>query len=487
MSSEFQKIIEAMKSKDKLDVALVTKAYQYAEETHKDQKRLSGEPYLAHEVATAIQLAELSMDAEAIAAGLLHDAIDDGGIEPKALEAAFGPNTLFMVESVSRLSRLKYRGDEQERHAENLRKLFVAMAKDIRVLIVKLACRLHNVQTLQFVSKEKQERQALETLDIYARLADRLGMGKLKEELEDGAFPFAYPDEYRLTMDVIQSERTSSEVRLEKLSGLLSEKLSEQNIAHELEYRLKGAFSTFRKLVEKEWQLERINDLSALRVIVADVSECYRVLGVIHSLWTPLADTFKDYVATPKPNGYRSLHTVIFTGDGGKAEIQIRSREMHRDAEYGITAHVAYAEAGKPKEGARMVGRSLQWVRQLLDWQQQFAESASSEFLQNLKADFFEHRIFVFTPKGDVIELPEGATPVDFAYAVHTDVGDRTTGAYRNGKYVALSTELTSGDVVEIATKKSGKPTEKWLTFVKTSLAKRRIRQTVEQKRLLKS
>lgn len=471
-----------MKSATVADVALVTKAHSFAAEIHQEQKRLSGEPYLAHEEATARELSELGMDAEAIAAGLLHDVIDDGGLEPKKVEARFGPNILFMVESVSRLSKLKYRGDEAERHAETLRKLFVAMAKDIRVLIIKLVCRLHNLKSLQCIPEEKRRRQALETLEIYARLADRLGMGKLKEELEDGAFPYAYPEAYERTRELLKMRRKESEERLEKLYRSIATRLAENGIRAQVDYRVKGLYSTYQKLLKNDWEITKINDVAALRVIVDLIEDCYRTLGVIHASWTPFPNSFKDYIATPKPNGYQSLHTVIFSGDGGRAEIQIRTAKMHHDAEYGIVSHVAYAEAGKPKEGARMVGRNLQWVRQLLEWQQHFTLSNSSEFLLNLKTDFFQNQIFVFTPKGDVIELPQGATPIDFAYAIHSDVGDCTTGARINTKYVSLDSELKNGDVVEIVTKKNGHPSEKWLDHTKTSLARRHIRSVLLQR-----
>ncbi len=482
MNTDLPHILSKMKSQVSTDVDLVTKAYTFAAETHAEQKRLSGEPYLSHEVATALQLAELGMDAEAIAAGLLHDVIDDGGVETKKVEAKFGPNILFMVESVSRLSKLRYRGDEAERHAENLRKLFVAMAKDIRVLIIKLACRLHNVQTLEYVSEEKRHRQAMETLDIYARLADRLGMGNLKEQLEDGAFPYAYREEYERTRDLLTDRRKESEERLEKLYRTMATKLGENGIRAQVDYRVKGLYSTYKKVLGHDWDIEKINDVAALRVIVPTIEDCYRSLGVIHSVWTPLPNSLRDYIATPKPNGYQSLHTVIFTGDGRRAEIQIRTEKMHQDAEYGIASHVAYTEAGKPHEGARMVGRNLQWVKQLLLWQQQFAKANSSEFLQNLKTDFFQTQIFVFTPKGDVIELPQGATPIDFAYAIHSDVGDRTTGARINTKFVALDSELKSGDVVEVVTKNNGHPSEKWLEYAKTSIARRHIRTVLQQR-----
>ncbi|OHB25230.1 MAG: hypothetical protein A2542_00265 [Parcubacteria group bacterium RIFOXYD2_FULL_52_8] len=482
MSPDLHSILRAMKDRSTEAAALVTKAYHFATETHEGQKRLSGEPYLLHEVATARTLAELGMDAEAIAAGLLHDVIDDGGVEAKKVATQFGENTLFMVESVSRLSRLKYRGDEAERHAETLRKLFVAMAKDIRVLIVKLACRLHNVQTLEYIPVEKQRRQALETLDIYARLADRLGMGKLKEELEDGAFPYADPDDYERVREILKTQRKESDERLEKLYRSLATELGKQGIRAKVDYRVKGLYSTYKKLVEKEWHLEDINDLAALRVVVDSIESCYRTLGVIHGSWTPFPNRLRDYIATPKSNGYQSLHTVIFTGDGGRAEIQIRTEKMHQDAEYGIVSHVAYTEAGKPKDGARMVGRNLQWVKQLLEWQKQLATSSSGEFLQGLKTDFFQYQIFVFTPKGDVLELPQGATPIDFAYAIHSDIGDHVTGVHINTKFAALDTELKNGDVVEVITKKNARPSEKWLEHVKTSLARRHIRSVLSQR-----
>ncbi|MBI5138805.1 MAG: bifunctional (p)ppGpp synthetase/guanosine-3',5'-bis(diphosphate) 3'-pyrophosphohydrolase [Candidatus Vogelbacteria bacterium] len=483
MSTTLNQIVASLRVKTPEATALVEKAYRFSEETHKDQKRLSGESLIEHSAITALRLAEFGMDAETVSAGLLHDTIDDGGVEPKKIIYLFGEQIYFMVDGVSNLSKLKYRGEEEAEQAENLRKLFVSMAKDVRVLIIKLVCRLNNVETLEHLEPIKRRRIAVETLEIYARLADRLGMWALKEALEDGAFQYAHPEDFKKTKETIKVSKKDGEEKLEKLYRAIATALGENGIRAKVDYRIKSIYSTYKKLKEKDWDLEKIHDTVALRVIVDNLEDCYRALGIIHSHWTPFPTVhLKDYISTPKPNGYQSLHTVIFTGDGGRAEVQIRTQKMHDDAEFGIVSHVAYNEAGKPHEGAKMVGRKLQWMKQLLEWQKTTKSETSGEFMKSLKTDFFQDQIFVFTPKGDVIDLPKGATPIDFAYAIHSDVGDHTTGAKMDGKMVALDTELRSGNVVEIMVKKSAQPSERWLEFTQTTLAKKHIRQEVTRR-----
>ncbi|MDP3955929.1 MAG: RelA/SpoT family protein [bacterium] len=471
-------ILGLMVSSDPEGVALVKRAYEFAEIAHSNQVRKSGEPYFIHAVATACNLAELGLDAQTITAGLLHDTIEDADISRAEIELNFGETVRFLVDGVTKLGELKYHGDD--RRAESLRKLFLAMAQDIRVLIIKLADRLHNIKTLQHVSSEKQHRIAVETLEIYAPLANRLGMGKLQAELEDGAFLYAEPEDAERTTKLFKQQGKRAEKSLEKVYKSLSSELAKQNINAEVSYRLKHLYSLYKKLKRKEWNIEKVYDVMALRVMASSIEDCYRILGIIHAHWKPLPGRIKDYIAVPKPNGYQSIHTTVFTGDGEIAEIQIRTKEMHDESEFGIAAHLAYKEASKPKSGGRL-SKKLQWVQQLIDWQKNFSESR--EFIENLKLDFFQYRVFTFTPNGDVIELPEDATPIDFAYAVHSELGDRISGAKINGKLASLSTCLKNGDIVEIMTGKNHVPSYKWLDFTKTSQARKKIRSWLSKNR----
>jgi len=461
------------------DRALIEKALNFAEEAHKEELRYSGEPYITHSIETAKNLADLKMDATVIAAGLLHDVLDQNIISLEKLEKEFGPEIAFLVEGAHKLGKLKYMGDD--RRAENLRKLFVAMAKDIRVLIVKLAGRLHNISTLEHVPTEKQKRVALETLEIYAPLANRLGMGKLKDALEEKAFVFAYPEEHAKVKNLLSQKAGETKEYLEKIYRSIQKELAKNNfLSAKVEYRAKQIYSLYKKLLRHDMDINKIHDLYAIRIIVPNLNDCYQALGLIHGAWTPVPGKIKDYIALPKPNGYQSIHTSIFTGDGKIVEIQIRTEEMHKEAEYGIASHIAYSEAGKPRSGG-ILTKKLAWVKQLLDWQKNIAEGTrSEEFLENLKMDFFQYRVFTFTPKGDVIDLPENATPIDFAYAIHSEIGDHAFGAKVNAKMVPLHSSLKNGDIVEILTKKNSKPSSKWLDFVKTAAAKKNIRTHLE-------
>lgn len=500
-----KEIIEAMSTPPSPeDKTLIERAYNFAAEAHKDQKRFSGEPYMVHLSRVARSIAELGMGAKTIVAGLLHDTIEDTGVDPETIEKEFGKEILFLVEGVTKLGHLKYRGTE--RHRESLRKLLVATSKDTRVLIIKLMDRLHNMRTLEYVPKEKQQRIALETLEIYAAIAHRLGMGVVRKELEDLAFQYAYPEEFENAKRVLTEKTQETEGRLEDMLRMLKKELAKEGIINfQSDFRVKGLWSLWQKLKRKEGDVGKVYDIAAIRIVVEDIATCYRVLGLVHNLWQPLVGKIKDYIAFPKPNGYQSLHTTVFSGDGGIVEVQIRTKEMHREALYGIAAHVTYKEQVGVGNGR---GSSFEWIRSLIPGfgrkatkavaevkeQPRYGSASTPEWLQNLseheaedpdfdtilKTDLFSHRVFVFTPRGDVVDLPTQASPIDFAYAIHSDVGDHVFGAKVNGKMVPLNTVLHNGDIVEIETRKSSHPTKKWLDFTKTNLARRHIRNALD-------
>lgn len=492
-----------MSSKDAEDHDLVSRAYAFAVTAHEGQHRYSGDPYALHPVEVGYYLAQAGLDARVIAAGLLHDTVEDAGAKPSELEQQFGPEVRALVEGVTKLGSLRYRG--LERHAESLRNLFGATAKDIRVLIVKLMDRLHNARTLEHVpTPEKRKRIALETLEIYAPIADRLGMSVLKQELEDAAFPYAHPAEYEKTREFLKERKYENEERLEKTEKDLKRALAEGGLREfRMEARKKGVYSLYRKLERRGWDSSKIFDIIALRVVFPSVADCYSALGVIHGAWRPVPGKIKDYIAFPKPNGYQSIHTTVYTGDGGAIEIQLRTESQHQEAQFGIASHLGYKENQVgiiPRRG------SLEWARQFFPLRKTYGTGASSasnpddegdtfvpqwikelsrahpdsgeseEYLDTLKSDFFSHRIFAFTPSGDVIDLPVAATPIDFAYAVHSDLGDKMSGARVNGKLASLDTELRNGDVVEIVTKPAGRPSRKWHDIAKTNMAKKHIR-----------
>lgn len=467
-------LLPDLKAKDK---ELITRACLFAEKAHAGQLRKSGDPYYNHVFATGINLATLKMDAETIAAGIMHDVLEDTKITNAEMQTEFGEHITKLVEGVTKLGKLKYSGTE--RHVESLRKFFVAMADDIRVVVIKLCDRLHNIQTLQYVPVEKQKRIALETLEIHARLADRLGMGRLKAQLEDSAFPFVYPEEYRKTTELFESMFPISDTQLEKVVNTLKEELVIFDVEIErIDYRVKHLYSLWQKLKRYKMDVSKVHDIVALRIIVPTVADCYQALGVIHGLYRPVPSRFKDYVAVPKPNGYKSLHTTIFSGDGSTLEIQIRTKEMHREAEYGIASHLSYKELGKNAHKEEII-KKTGWTKELLEWQKDVDKH--KDFLKNLKSDFFEKRVFVLTPKGDVIDLPEGSTTIDFAYAVHSDIGDHIAGAKVNSKMVPLDTVLQNQDIVEIDVKESASPSRKWIDMSRTTLAKRHIRNYIKE------
>jgi GTP pyrophosphokinase len=467
-------------SVNKKEEELIEKAYNFAFKAHEGQKRETGEPYFSHVYETAKTLAKLGMDAKTIAAGLLHDSLEDTKITEKEFEEKFGKDILFLVKGVTKLGTLKYRG--HERHVESLRKFFIAMANDLRVVIIKFADRLHNLRTLGSLREDKRKRIALESIEVYAPLANRLGMGKLKGEIEDAAFPYAYPKEYKEIEELLEEKKDLYKKNLHEVHVTLEKELRKNKIKFfEIDYRIKHKYSLYRKLLRYNKDLDKIYDIIALRVVVATVEDCYQVLGIIHSIWKPLPNRIKDYIALPKPNGYQSIHTTIFTGSGGIAEIQIRTKEMHAEAAYGIAAHFAYKERGDKK--AKEDKDKFEWLEELKNLKN--FEKEPKKYLENLKTDFFNYRIFVFTPQGDVIDLPEDSSPIDFAYQIHSDIGDHISQAKINTKIAPLGTKLKNGDIVEIMTRKEANPSSKWLDYVKTTVAKKHIKTYLEKHSLL--
>ncbi|MEK7606107.1 MAG: RelA/SpoT family protein [Patescibacteria group bacterium] len=493
MTPSLEMLLKSLSRASAQDRDLVSRAWKFAEEAHHSQKRESGEPFFTHVAKTAETLAALGADAPTIAAGLLHDSIEDTGKDIEEIRDTFGLEVAFLVDGVTKLGKLKYRG--LKRHVESLRKLFIATAEDPRVILIKLADRLHNMKTLSALPQEKRMRIALETLEIYAPIAHRLGIGKVKGELEDLAFQAAYQEAFTETRKARDEKAKRAESELKKMVLKIGTMLRGTGVkVHTLDTRIKHLYSLHKKLQEKGKNIENVYDIAALRIIVETVEECYLVLGLIHSAWKPLPGRIKDYIAVPKPNGYRSLHTSVFTGTGSVIEIQIRTQEMHDVAEHGIASHVAYKEDGSTDGSFALAqnliksplqiaaqGISPRWIKDLAETHKD--EQQAQSFIKNLKTDFLGDRIFVFTPKGEVVDLPSDATPIDFAYSIHTDLGHHAAGARVNGKYVALGTKLKHGDIVEIETKEASHPSAKWLTWVKTSFAKKKIRTALEHKK----
>ncbi len=474
--NELERIIS--ENSDRYDKEAVKLAFLRAEKCHRGQKRKSGEPYIAHPLRSAITVANFKIDTPTLQAALLHDVVEDTPCSLEKIKEEFGEDVAFLVNGVTKLGHVKYRGVEE---VENLRRMMLAVAEDIRVILVKLADRLDNMRTLNAVPQEKQHRIALETLDLYAPIAHRLGIGELAGELEDLAFPYVYPKEYKWLIENVKERYEERKRYLESLLPILEKALKEAGInIYSIHSRAKHYYSLYKKLLRKDMNLETIYDLVALRVIVESIEECYAALGIVHSIWKPLPGRIKDYIALPKPNGYRSIHTTVF-GPGGKIiEVQIRTKEMHEEAERGIAAHWHYTETKTGKMRAQDIPKEFAWVKQLQRWQEE--HQITSEFIDSLKIDFFKDRIFVITPKGDVIDLPEGSTPVDFAYQIHTQIGNQCSGARVNGQIVPLNYRLNSGDVVEILIQKNKMPSQDWLEFVKTSFAKNKIREALKKK-----
>lgn len=476
MNTNLSKIYSVMKDVNKDDKALIEKAYHFVEKAHSKQDRKSGEPYFNHVFATAFNLAELGMSPIVICAGFLHDVLEDTTITEEELQKEFGSEITSLIKGVTKLGTVKYKGIE--RNVENLRKFFVSMAEDLRVLVIKLADRLHNIETLEYVRPDKQKRIALETLEVYSPLANRLSMGKIKGRLEDAAFKFAYSKEYVEVSKLLEEKKDAKLKYLLEVNDILDKELKEAHIKkYTINYRQKHLYSLWLKLKKYDMDIGKIYDIIAMRVIVSSIAECYHVLGIIHGKWTPLPNRIKDYIATPKANGYRSIHTTIFTGTGGIVEIQIRTKEMDDQAENGIAAHFAYKEK-------KIEDKQLNWVKELRELNLE-EKDKPEKFLETIKINFFKNRVFIFTPMGDIIDLPEGSSVIDFAYAIHTDIGYHTQGALVNGKNVALNTKLKTHDIVEIQTNKNAKPSSKWLNFAKTSLAKREINSYLKENSLL--
>ncbi|OIP77436.1 MAG: hypothetical protein AUK16_01895 [Parcubacteria group bacterium CG2_30_44_11] len=499
-----------------IDKALVERAYGFAEKAHAGYKRYSGEPYLTHLTAVAAKLASMGMGPRTIAAGLLHDTIEDTETSSDDIRREFGEEILFLVEGVTKLSSVRYYGTD--RHNESLRKLFVATSQDIRVLIIKLVDRLHNMQTLGHVPKEKQLRIARETLEIYVPVAHRLGMGRVRKELEDLAFPYVYPQEYARVTKILETRAKKSEEILERERKNLQKRLAESGLKNfQTAYRVKGLYSLYHKLKRKDWNIDDVFDLLAMRIVVETVEECYQAMGVVHTLWRPLPKRIKDYINFPKPNGYQSIHTTVISGSGKIFEIQIRTKKMHQEAEYGVASHIMYkavVQDDKAASGSWFANliptlfRPFAWrtrppqkeatmhdfdtikhvppQQKIPYWIQQIGEmytqekATGKEFVDDMRKDFFGNRIFVFTPNGDVVDLPVDATPIDFAYAIHSEVGDHIASSKVNNKMVQLDSVLHNGDIVVIDTKRSAHPSHKWLQAAKTSLAKRHIRTAIQ-------
>lgn len=470
--AEFRHLIDTIHSYlPQADCEDVTKAYHAAEEAHKEQHRVSGEPYILHPLAVAQILADMKIDTTTITAALLHDVVEDTACTLEDLRQEFGREVAFLVDGVTKLSRLNYRTKEDQQ-LNSMRKMFLAMAKDVRVVVIKLADRLHNMRTLRYMRSDKQKRIAQETLEIFAPLAHRLGIFNIKWELEDLSFRYLEPDKYYDLVDQMKQKRHVREEIVNEAIDVLRKALDDAHIHCEINGRPKHFYSIYKKMKKDNRDLSQVYDLFAIRVIVDDVKDCYGVLGIVHSLWKPLPYRFKDYIAMPKPNNYQSLHTTVIGTRGQPVEIQIRTWEMHHIAEYGVAAHWRYKE-GNQTANKDAFDEKMGWLRNLLEWQD---TSNPQEFVNALKLDAFSDEVFVFSPRGDVIDLPQGAIPIDFAYRIHTDVGHRCVGAKINGKIVPLDYRLKNGDIVEIITSKTGKPSLDWLNIVGSSESRSKIR-----------
>lgn len=475
MIEDLIKIIEKYMTKD--EVAFVMKAYEYAKLMHKDQKRKSGEPYIIHPVNVAIILADLDMDVETIVSALLHDVVEDTPATYDDIKEMCSEDVAKIVDGVTKLNKLNYKSSEAFQ-AENLRKMILAMNNDIRVIIVKLADRLHNLRTLEYMNEEKRKQKAQETIEIYAPLAGRLGIFKIKWELEDLSLRYLDPEGYYDLVEKINKKRSEREKEINEIIKKISAELDKQDFHYDISGRPKNFYSIYKKMKGKRKSFESIYDLIAVRILVDTVKDCYAVLGIVHSMWKPLPGRFKDYIAMPKPNMYQSLHTTVISDTGEIFEIQIRTYEMHEVAEYGIAAHWKY-KGGKTQ--GKDVDSKLDWLRQLLEWQKDLKDP--KEFIDTLKIDFFDDEVFVFTPNGDVVDLPEGSTPVDFAYRVHTGVGNTCVGAKVDSRIVPLNYKLKNGNIVEVITQKSSSgPSRDWLKFVKSPRAKQKIKQWFKSK-----
>ncbi len=474
METKAEFLQDILKYNENYNTEMIGRAFDKAKELHEGQKRKSGEPYFTHPIAVAIILAGLGMDEETIVGGLLHDVVEDTNYTREMLVDDFGESVALLVDGVTKLGSIKF-DTQEEAQAENLRKMFLAMSKDIRVLVIKLADRLHNMRTAEYWSPEKQIEKSRETLEIYAPLASRLGIYTIKFELEDIALKYLHPEEYETLKKEVEEKRGQHEQFINEVIEKMRESLDQMKMHYDIYGRSKHLYSIYRKMFLQHKQFDEIFDITAVRVIVDTVRDCYAVLGQVHTMWKPIPGRFKDYIAMPKPNMYQSLHTTVLGENGEPFEIQIRTYEMHRVAEYGIAAHWKYKE-GKADGSQNSEELKLAWLRQTLEWQQELNDP--KEFMETLKMDLFSSQVFVFTPKGEVIDLPAGARPLDFAFKIHTDVGCKCVGAKVNGKMVTIDHELHNGDIVEIVTSaNSSGPTNDWLKIAKSSTARTKIRQ----------
>ncbi|MCI5849529.1 MAG: bifunctional (p)ppGpp synthetase/guanosine-3',5'-bis(diphosphate) 3'-pyrophosphohydrolase [Lachnoclostridium sp.] len=475
----FETLIKELKKyhpSDELDIIL--KAYDIAREAHKDQRRKSGEPYIIHPICVAIILAQLEMDKETIVAGILHDVVEDTMYTVEDITRLFGEEIALLVDGVTKLTQLNYKADKVERQAENLRKMFLAMAKDIRVILIKLADRLHNMRTLEFMKPEKQKEKARETMDIYSPIAHRLGISKVKVELDDLSLKYLEPEVYNDLSEKLDSLRVERETFIKEIVNDVSENIKDAGIEATIEGRTKHLFSIYRKMKNQNKTLDQIYDLFAVRIIVENDQQCYAALGVIHEMYKPIPGRFKDYIAMPKQNMYQSLHTTLIGPKGQPFEIQIRTYDMHRTAEYGIAAHWKYKEGIDGKESRDNEEAKLTWLREILEWQHEMSDN--KEFMSLLKSDLdlFSDSVYAFTPTGDVKNLPAGSTPIDFAYSIHSAVGNKMVGARVNGKLVTIDYQIQNGDRIEIITSQNSKgPSRDWLNIVKSTQAKNKINQ----------
>lgn len=470
-------ISELKKHHKKANIKLVLKAYHYADDLHREQYRKSGEPYIIHPLQVAYILSTIELDENTICAALLHDVVEDTDKTHQDIIEEFGQEIADMVEGVTKLGKLQQYTTVQEQQVEDYRKMFLAMGKDIRVILIKLADRLHNMRTLKFLSRDRQIANAKETMDLYAPLANRLGMYSLKWELEDLSFKYLYPEEYREIVEGLDRKRDERLVFIEKIMENIRSELKVQHIDAEVTGRAKHLYSIYRKMKRDNKTLDQIYDLFALRILVNSVKDCYASLGIVHELYTPMPGRFKDYISVPKSNMYQSLHTTLIGPKGTPFEVQIRTWDMHRVAEFGIAAHWAYKEANKNTKSTVTVKEDkLAWLRESLEWQKDMQDP--EEFLNTLKTELFEDEVYVFTPKGDIKVLPKGATPIDFAYSIHEQIGHRMTGCKVNSKMVPIITKLKNGDIIDIITSENSKgPSRDWLKYVKTTVAKNRIKQ----------
>lgn len=474
----------------------VTKAYELAIKAHEGQKRRSGQDYAQHPIAVAVILAGLGMGGKTISAGLLHDIPEDTMITLTEIEKEFGEEIAKLVDGVTKLGKIKLRGSHEEYYLENLRKMLLAMATDIRVVIIKLADRLHNMRTLQFNPPDKQIRIARETMEVFAPIANRLGMGEMKSQLQDLSFKYLDPENYELVKNLEDKHYKEKEKYVLQAIKEVEVEMKKAGIAIlETSGRAKSLYSLFLKLQKHDMDINRVYDFAAVRIIVPEVADCYETLGIVHKKYRPMIGRIKDYVSLPKPNGYQSIHTTVFGPDGKIIEIQIRTKKMHSEAEFGIAAHWIYSENKKKnwrdyifktKKNEPVAMKEIEWVNQLREWQNEIGRD-DEEFIQGLNIDFFKNHIFAFTPKGDIIDLPEEATPIDFAYAIHGEIGNHAVGAKVNNKLVALDYHIKNGDVLEIMTSKDRKnPNQDWLKFVKTSAAKSHIKRELRKEGLIK-